>query len=120
MLSKSLEQSLHHSLALANSKNHEFATLEHLLLALTEDEDAAELLRACGVNIGRLRVDLEKFIDEELSDVIADGEDVEPKATSAFQRVVQRAVHHVQTSGRGKQRCMELGSVLSHCTGSAG
>ena len=100
MLSKSLEQSLHHSLALANSKNHEFATLEHLLLALTEAEDAAELLRACGVNLGRLRLDLEKFIDEELSDVIADGEEVEPKATSAFQRVIQRAVHHVQTSGR--------------------
>ena len=100
MLSKSLEQSLHHSLDLANSKNHEFATLEHLLLALTEDEDAAELLRACGVNLGRLRLDLEKFIDEELSDVIADGEEVEPKATSAFQRVIQRAVHHVQTSGR--------------------
>ena len=100
MLSKSLEQSLHRSLELAISKNHEFATLEHLLLALTEDEDAAELLRACGVNLGRLRLDLEKFIDEELSDVIADGEEVEPKATSAFQRVIQRAVHHVQTSGR--------------------
>ena len=64
MLSQSLEQSLHHSLALASSKNHEFATLEHLLLALTKDEDAAELLRACGVNLDRLHPALEKFIDE--------------------------------------------------------
>ena len=67
MLSKSLEQSLHHSLALAKSRNHEFATLEHLLLALTEDEDAVDLLRACGVDVSRLHYVLEKFIDEESS-----------------------------------------------------
>ncbi len=100
MLSQSLEQSLHHSLALASSKNHEFATLEHLLLALTKDEDAAELLRACGVNLDRLHQALEKFIDEELSDLVVDGEEVEAKATAGFQRVIQRAVHHVQMSGR--------------------
>ena len=102
MLSKSLEQSLHHSLALANSKNHEFATLEHLLLALTEDEDAADLMRACGVDLDRLHQALEKFIDEELSDLVTDRDEVEAKATAGFQRVIQRAVHHVQMSGRGE------------------
>ena len=102
MLSKSLEQSLHHSLALANSKNHEFATLEHLLLALTEDEDAAHLMRACGVNLERLHHALEKFIEEELNDLVVDGDDTEAKATAGFQRVIQRAVHHVQMSGRGE------------------
>ena len=100
MLSKSLEQSLHHSLALANSRNHEFATLEHLLLALTDDEDAAELMRACGVDLERLHHALEKFIDEELNDLVIDGDEREAKATAGFQRVIQRAVHHVQMSGR--------------------
>ena len=100
MLSKSLEQSLHHSLALAKSRNHEFATLEHLLLALTEDEDAVDLLRACGVDVSRLHHVLEKFIDEELSGLVIDGKEVEAKATAGFQRVIQRAVHHVQMSGR--------------------
>ncbi len=99
MLSKSLEQSLHHSLALAKSRNHEFATLEHLLLALTEDEDAVDLLRACGVDVSRLHYVLEKFIDEELSGLVIDGTEVEAKATAGFQRVIQRAVHHVQMSG---------------------
>ena len=100
MLSKSLEQSLHHSLALAKSRHHEFATLEHLLLALTEDEDAVDLLRACGVDVSRLHHVLEKFIDEELSGLVIDAKEVEAKATAGFQRVIQRAVHHVQMAAR--------------------
>ena len=69
MLSNSLEDSLHRSLALANSRKHEFATLEHLLLALTEDEDAVELMRACGINLSELKGLLDKFIDEIKYDI---------------------------------------------------
>ena len=100
MLSKSLEQSLHQSLAFANSRRHEFATLEHLLLALTEDEDAVELMRACGINISILQETLEGFIEDELDNLVVSGEIEDAKATAAFQRVIQRAVHHVQMSGR--------------------
>ena len=65
MLSQNLEQSLHRALALANERRHEYATLEHLLLALTEDQDAIAVLRACGVDIDHLRQDLSDYIDEE-------------------------------------------------------
>ena len=99
MLSRNLEKSLHRALALASTRNHEHATLEHLLLALTEDRDALAVLRACGVDIERLSGDLIGFIDNELSDfsVIPD---TDPKPTAGFQRVIQRAIIHVQSSGR--------------------
>ncbi|MCS5610692.1 MAG: ATP-dependent Clp protease ATP-binding subunit ClpA, partial [Candidatus Poribacteria bacterium] len=100
MLSKSLEDSLHRSLALANSRNHEFATLEHLLLALTEDGDAVELMCACGVNLSELKGLLDKFIDDELVGLVVDEDPEDARATAGFQRVIQRAVHHVQMSGR--------------------
>ena len=100
MLSKSLEESLHRSLALANSRKHEFATLEHLLLALTEDEDAVELMRACGINLSELKGLLDKFIEDELVGLVVDEDPEDARATAGFQRVIQRAVHHVQMSGR--------------------
>ena len=99
MLSRNLEQSLHRALGLATERNHEYATLEHLLLALTEDQDSVAVLRACGVEIEQLRKDLTDFIDEELTDLTT-SKLSEPKPTASFQRVVQRAAIHVQSSGR--------------------
>ncbi len=99
MLSSNLEQSLHRALALANERHHEYATLEHLLLALTEDQDAVAVLRACGVDIDGLRRDLSNYIDEELASLITNRAE-EAKPTAGFQRVLQRAAIHVQSSGR--------------------
>jgi ATP-dependent Clp protease ATP-binding subunit ClpA len=99
MLSQNLEQSLHRALALANERRHEYATLEHLLLALTEDQDAIAVLRACGVDIDNLRQDLSDYIDEELAGLMTSRAD-EAKPTAGFQRVLQRAAIHVQSSGR--------------------
>src|SRR4029077_4594435 len=97
--SRSLEQSLHRALALANERHHEYATLEHLLLALIEDQDAAAVLRACNVDLEKLRRSLIAYLESELDNLITDGAD-ESKATAGFQRVIQRAVIHVQSSGR--------------------
>jgi ATP-dependent Clp protease ATP-binding subunit ClpA len=97
--SRQLEQTLHRALALATARRHEFATLEHLLLALTEDTDAAAVLRACSVDVDRLRLRVSKFLDEDLRDLVIErGEDAKP--TLSFQRAVQRALFHVQSSGR--------------------
>ncbi len=97
--SKDLENCLQQAVGFAREKHHEYATLEHLLLALTYDNDAARVLRACGVDIESLRAGLADYIDEELSGLIVDA-DIECKLTSGFQRVLQRAVIHVQSSGR--------------------
>ena len=99
MLSRNLEQSLHRALALATENNHEYATLEHLLLALTEDTDGISVLRACGVELEKLRQDLKGFISNDLADLVS-AKLSEPKPTAGFQRVVQRAAIHVQSSGR--------------------
>jgi len=99
MLSRNLEQSLHRALGHANERRHEYATLEHLLLALTEDQDSISVLRACGVDIDRLRRDLTDYVDEELSGLITSRLE-EAKPTAGFQRVLQRAAIHVQSSGR--------------------
>ena len=99
MLSRNLEQSLHRALALATERRHEYATLEHLLLALTEDEDAVPVLRACGVDVEQLRQDLADFVKHEL-DGLKSTSTADPKPTAGFQRVVQRSVIHVQSSGR--------------------
>ena len=101
MLSRNLEKSLHRALALANERRHEYATLEHLLLSLTEDQDAIAVLRACGVEVEKLRRDLAGYIDNELQALVSKrGEEAKP--TAGFQRVVQRAVIHVQSSGRSE------------------
>ncbi|MEM7679687.1 MAG: ATP-dependent Clp protease ATP-binding subunit ClpA [Pseudomonadota bacterium] len=99
MLSRNLEQTLHKALAIANDKHHEFATLEHLLLSLTEDQDAMAVLRSCGVNIQDLKDQLAIHIESELAYLI-NMEAEEAKPTTAFQRVLQRAAIHVQSSGR--------------------
>ena len=98
-LSRSLDQVLHRAIKLASDRHHEYATLEHLLLALLDDPDAAQVMKACNVDLEALRRSLVKYIDHELLTlVIEDGEDAKP--TTGFQRVVQRAVLHVQNSGR--------------------
>ena len=98
-LTPSLERALERALQLASDRKHEYATLEHLLFALTEDEDASEVMEACKLNVEKLRTDLNEYMDDELSSIIVDDEDqVHP--TAAFQRVVQRAVLHVESSGR--------------------
>ena len=99
MLSRNLEQTLHRALSLASDRRHEYATLEHLLLALADDSDSATVLRACGVDLEKLRADLTEFLDKDLSG-LASERPGEPKPTAAFQRVVQRAAIHVQSSGR--------------------
>ncbi len=94
-----LEQSLHRALRSANERRHEFATLEHLLLALCDDNDARSVLRACNVEIDQLRGQLIDYLDEDLASLTVEDEE-EAKPTAGFQRVIQRAVYHVQSSGR--------------------
>ncbi len=96
---RSLEMALHKALAFANERDQEFATLEHLLLALIDEKDAASVMRACNVDLDRLRADVTDYLDSELANLVSDeGEDAKP--TAGFQRVIQRAVIHVQSSGR--------------------
>ena len=97
--SKELEQGLHRALVLANERHHEYSTLEHLLLALTEDTEAVAVMEACGVDLDKLRRNLTDYIDNELTGLIMD-ETEDCKPTAGFQRVIQRAVIHVQSSGR--------------------
>src|ERR1700712_2274899 len=99
MLSRNLEQTLHRALSLASERRHEYATLEHLLLGLVEDTDAATVLKACGVDLDKLRNDLTEFLDKDLAGLATDRPG-DPKPTAGFQRVVQRAAIHVQSSGR--------------------
>ncbi|HGG05596.1 MAG TPA: ATP-dependent Clp protease ATP-binding subunit ClpA [Aliiroseovarius sp.] len=98
--SNTLEQAIHSALALANRRHHELATLEHLLLALIDEPDAARVMRACSVDLEELRKVLVTFIDEELTTLETDIEGSEAVPTAAFQRVIQRAAIHVQSSGR--------------------
>ena len=98
--SNTLEQAIHGALALANARRHELATLEHLLLALIDEPDAAKVMRACSVDLDDLRRTLVEFVDDELSTLVTDVEGSEAVPTAAFQRVIQRAAIHVQSSGR--------------------
>ncbi len=97
--SRSLEKALHRALSFAAERRQEFATLEHLLLSLTEDKDAIAVMKACGVNVEELRDDLTDYIDTELANLVTESAG-EAKPTAGFQRVIQRAVIHVQSSGR--------------------
>jgi ATP-dependent Clp protease ATP-binding subunit ClpA len=97
--SHNLEQSLHRALALANERHHEYATLEHLLLALIEDQDAAAVMRACNVDLKKLRRRVIAYLDSELDNLVT-GVAEDSKPTAGFQRVIQRAVIHAQSSGR--------------------
>ena len=96
--SRSLEQSLHRALALANERHHEYATLEHLLLALIDDQDAAAVMRACNVDLDKLRRSLTAYLESELENLVTDGNE-DSKPTAGFQRVIQRAVIQVQSPG---------------------
>jgi ATP-dependent Clp protease ATP-binding subunit ClpA len=98
--SKTLEDAIHAALAIANSRRHELATLEHLLLALIDEPDAAKVMQACSVDLEELRKTLNDFIDEDLSTLVTEVEGSEAVPTAAFQRVIQRAAIHVQSSGR--------------------
>ncbi len=97
--SRNLDESLHRAIAIATERGHELATLEHLLLALTTDQDAAAVMRACNVDLEAIRRNLYEFIENDLSNLKTDG-DEQAKPTASFQRVIQRAVIHVQSSGR--------------------
>ncbi len=97
--SRNLDEALHRAIALATEREHELATLEHLLLALTDDRDAAAVMRACNVDVELLRRQLYEFVENELANLtLENGEQAKP--TASFQRVIQRAVIHVQSSGR--------------------
>ena len=98
--SASLENAIHEALAAANARKHELATLEHLLLALLDEPDAAKVMRACSVDLKLLRKALVDFIEDDLSSLITDVDGSEAVPTAAFQRVIQRAAIHVQSSGR--------------------
>ncbi|MSP29933.1 MAG: ATP-dependent Clp protease ATP-binding subunit ClpA, partial [Acetobacteraceae bacterium] len=93
------EQTLHRALSLASDRKHEYATLEHLLLGLADDVDAAKVLKSCGVDLTKLRADLTEFLDKDLAGLTTDRPG-DAKPTAGFQRVVQRAAIHVQSSGR--------------------
>ncbi len=96
---RELEQTLHNALGEASGRRHEYATLEHLLLALIDDVHAGRVMEACGVNTGELREAVRHYLDNELEALKVD-QDTDPSPTSGFQRVVQRAILHVQSSGR--------------------
>ena len=100
--SKTLEDAIHAALAIANSRRHELATLEHLLLALIDEPDAAKVMQACSVDLEELRKTLNDFIDDDLATLVTEIEGSEAVPTAAFQRVIQRAAIHVQSSGRSE------------------
>ena len=99
MLDKNLEVTLNNVFNEARDQRHEYVTVEHLLLALLDNTSAAQVLRACGVNLNELHSELRKFIQEN-SPLLTDGDDHDTQPTLGFQRVLQRAVFHVQSSGK--------------------
>lgn len=101
MLSKNLEKTLHSAINVAKGYRHEYATLEHLLFSLTEDQDAMTVMRGCGINIAELRKSLTDFLENDLTSLVVDDlEDAQP--TAGFQRVVHRAAIHVQSAGKSE------------------
>src|SRR3569832_2097457 len=96
---QSLEKTLHNALQNAADRAHEYATLEHLLLALIEDPDAAEVMGACGVDLGELAEVVRQYLDQEYQSLKTEDE-TDPQPTAGFQRVIQRAILHVQSSGK--------------------
>ncbi len=101
-LTTTLEDAIHRAIGFANARRHELATLEHLLLALIDEPDAARVMRACSVDLAELRKTLTKFIDTELETLVFDVEGSEAAPSTGFQRVIQRAAIHVQSSGRSE------------------
>jgi ATP-dependent Clp protease ATP-binding subunit ClpA len=101
-LTATLEDAIHRAIGFANARRHELATLEHLLLALVDENDAARVMRACSVDLVELRASLTRFIDTELETLVFDSEGSEAAPSTGFQRVIQRAAIHVQSSGRSE------------------
>jgi len=101
-LTATLEDAIHRAIGFANARRHELATLEHLLLALVDEPDAARVMRACSVDLGELRASLTRFIDTELETLVFDSDGSEAAPSTGFQRVIQRAAIHVQSSGRSE------------------
>src|SRR5262245_19819880 len=97
--SRTLEQTLRRALALANDHRHEYVTLVHLLLSLIDDDDAAQVMQACKVDLDKLRMSLDSYLEEELDGLVVDRRDEEARPTAGFQRVLQRAMLHVDSSG---------------------
>jgi ATP-dependent Clp protease ATP-binding subunit ClpA len=100
MLSRELEHSLNEAFRYARAHRHEFMTVEHLLLALLDNAAAAEVLNACGADLVEMRESLERFIDENTPLISSDDSERDTQPTLGFQRVLQRAVFHVQSSGK--------------------
>src|SRR3954451_2677313 len=100
--SSTFEAAIHNAIGLDNHRKYELATLEHLLLALVDEPDAARVMKACGVDLDKLRKTIIAFLDEELDSLISDIEGSEAATTTGFQRVIQRAAIHVQSSGRSE------------------
>ena len=96
MLSRELEVTLNGAFRLACDKRHEFMTVEHLLLALLDNDSASQVLKACGIDFDLLRRDLNEFIDSTTPMIDSDAPETETQPTLGFQRVLQRAVYHVQ------------------------
>jgi len=112
MIAQELEVSLHMAFVEARQKRHEFITVEHLLLALIDNPSAAEALRSCGAKPDTLRKDLGNFINEHTPTVSGE-DDIDTQPTLGFQRVIQRAILHVQSSGKKRsQRCQRTGCHL--------
>ncbi|MEO1468635.1 MAG: Clp protease N-terminal domain-containing protein, partial [Pseudomonadota bacterium] len=101
-LTQTLEEAIHRAIGLANARRHELATLEHLLLALIDEPDAARVMRACSVDLNDLRATLTRFVDNDLETLVFEGEGSEAAPSTGFQRVIQRAAIHVQSSGRSE------------------
>ncbi|MGD9816550.1 MAG: ATP-dependent Clp protease ATP-binding subunit ClpA [Hyphomonadaceae bacterium] len=98
--SRTLEHTLRRALSLANEHRHEYVTLEHLLLSLVDDDDAAGVMHACKVDLEKLRTNLESYLETDLENLVAHSRDhEEPRPTAGFQRVLQRAMLHVDSSG---------------------
>ena len=100
--STTLETAIHKSLALAAARKHELATLEHLLVALIDEPEAVNVMKACSVDLKVLKKNLSQYLDEELTSLVSETKEFDSTPTTAFQRVIQRAAIHVQSSGRSE------------------
>lgn len=99
---KTLEKAISQAFKIASEKNHQYVTLEHLLLSLTDEPDALNVMKACSVDTPLLKENLEFYIDNELDNIINSEKEAEPQPTAGFQRVIQRSIVHVQSSGKNE------------------
>ncbi|KAA3634639.1 MAG: ATP-dependent Clp protease ATP-binding subunit ClpA, partial [Proteobacteria bacterium] len=100
MLARELEVSLNHAIQYARNARHEYITVEHLLISLLDNPSASRVIRACGGKPERLREQLEVFLNEQVPHLPDGDGDIDPQPALGFQRVIQRAILHVQSSGK--------------------